>query len=162
VKNSCQPRLANASDGASRRNTAAAIALAALHVRHAARGALCFCSAADHYIANPSATASSCAQLWTSPAAGPYASLAFRDAPGNGFRLYRAHGDALDSKVPVYAVRRFTEKPRFPLRKCTPVPATITGTPECFWRASTFLENLDRHLPKPSRLLNRSGKHRRE
>jgi mannose-1-phosphate guanylyltransferase len=135
------------------RNTAAAIALAALHIRHAARGdALLAVLPADHYIANPERYRIIVrAALEVARRKGRMVVLGIPPTrPETGFGYIERMGEALDSKgFPVYAVRRFTEKPALAVAK------EYAGSGHYhwnagmfFWRVSTFLENLDKHLPK--------------
>src|ERR1700732_4198630 len=135
------------------RNTAAAIALAALHVRHAARGdALLAVLPADHYIANPERYRIIVrAALEVARRKGRMVVLGIPPTrPETGFGYIERMGDALDSKgFPVYAVRRFTEKPALSVAK------VYAGSGDYhwyagmfFWRVSTFLENLNKYLPK--------------
>src|ERR1700740_3501746 len=144
------------------RNTAAAIALAALHVRHAARGdALLAVLPADHYIANPERYRIIVrAALDVARRKGRMVVLGIPPTrPETGFGYIERMGDALDSKgFPVFAVRRFTEKPALS------VAQVYAGSGDYhwnagmfFWRASTFLENLDRHLPKTFAALESLG-----
>jgi mannose-1-phosphate guanylyltransferase len=70
--------------------------------------------------------------------------------PDTGFGYIERMGEALDSRgFPVYAVRRFTEKPALAVAK------EYAGSGDYhwnagmfFWRVSTFLENLKNYLPK--------------
>jgi mannose-1-phosphate guanylyltransferase len=135
------------------RNTAAAIALAALHVRHASRGdALLAVLPADHYIANPERyriiVRAALDVAWDK---GSMVVLGIPPTrPETGFGYIERIGEALDSRgFPVYAVRRFTEKPALAVAK------EYAGSDHYhwnagmfFWRASTFSENLQRYLPK--------------
>jgi mannose-1-phosphate guanylyltransferase len=135
------------------RNTAAAIALAALHVRHAARGdALLAVLPADHYIANPERYRIIVrAALEVARRKGRMVVLGIPPTrPETGFGYIERMGDALDSKgFPVYAVRRFTEKPALSVAKVYAGSGDYHWNAGMFfWRASTFLENLDKHLPK--------------
>jgi mannose-1-phosphate guanylyltransferase len=136
------------------RNTAAAIALAAVHVRHASRGgdALLAVLPADHYIANPERYRIIVrAALDMARDKGRMVVLGIPPTrPETGFGYIERMGDTLDSRgFPVYAVRRFTEKPALPLAK------EYAGSGHYhwnagmfFWRVSTFLENLRGYLPK--------------
>src|ERR1700719_4740714 len=135
------------------RNTAAAIALAALHVRHAARGdALLAVLPADHFIANPERYRIIVrAALEVARRRGRMVVLGIPPTrPDTGFGYIERMGNALDSKgFPVYAVRRFTEKPALALAK------EYAGSGDYhwnagmfFWRVSTFLDNLKKYLPK--------------
>jgi mannose-1-phosphate guanylyltransferase len=140
------------------RNTAAAIALAALHVRHAARGdALLAVLPADHYIANPERYRVIVrAALEVARQKGRMVVLGIPPTrPETGFGYIERMGDALDSKgFPVYAVRRFTEKPALSVAKVYAGSGDYHWNAGMFfWRASTFLANLDKHLPKTSAAL---------
>jgi len=135
------------------RNTAAAIALAALHVRHAARGdALLAVLPADHHIANPERYRIIMrAALEVARRKGRMVVLGIPPTrPETGFGYIERMGDALDSRgFPVYAVRRFTEKPALSVAKVYAGSGDYHWNAGMFfWRASTFLENLDKHLPK--------------
>src|ERR1700675_1463944 len=97
------------------RNTAAAIALAALHVRHAAGGdALLAVLPADHFIAQPDKyrkIVSAALEVAREP--GRMVVLGIPPTrPETGFGYVERAGEALPSQgSPVYPVRRFTEKP---------------------------------------------------
>ena len=144
------------------RNTAAAIALAALHVRHSARGdALLAVLPADHYIANPERYRIIVrAALEVAQRKGRMVVLGIPPTrPETGFGYIERMGEALDSKgFPVYAVRRFTEKPALSVAKVYAGSGDYHWNAGMFfWRASTFLENLDRHLPKTFAALESLG-----
>jgi mannose-1-phosphate guanylyltransferase len=144
------------------RNTAAAIALAALHVRHSAHGdALLAVLPADHYIANPERYRIIVrAALDVARRKGRMVVLGIPPTrPETGFGYIERMGDALDSKgFPVYAVRRFTEKPALSVAKVYAGSGDYHWNAGMFfWRASTFLENLDRHLPKTFAALESLG-----
>jgi mannose-1-phosphate guanylyltransferase len=140
------------------RNTAAAIALAALHIRHSARAdALLAVLPADHYIANPEryrVIVRAALEMAREP--GRMVVLGIPPTrPDTGFGYIERVGNALDSKgFPVFAVRRFTEKPALALAK------EYAGSGDYhwnagmfFWRVSTFLDNLKHYLPKTSAAL---------
>lgn len=135
------------------RNTAAAIGLAAVHIRHAARGdALMAVLPADHFIANPERYRIIVkAALDVARMKGRMVVLGIPPTrPETGFGYVERMGEPLDSRgFPVYAVRRFTEKPSLSVAK------EYAGSGDYhwnagmfFWRASTFLHNLERFLPK--------------
>jgi mannose-1-phosphate guanylyltransferase len=75
--------------------------------------------------------------------------------PETGFGYIERMGDALDSRgFPVYAVRRFTEKPALSVAKVYAGSGDYHWNAGMFfWRASTFLENLNKHLPQTYALL---------
>ncbi len=135
------------------RNTAAAIALAALHVRHAARGdALMAVLPADHYIANPERYRIILrAALEVARREGRMVVLGIPPTrPETGYGYIERMGDPLDSKgFPFYAVRRFTEKPALSVAKVYAGSGDYHWNAGMFfWRASTFLATLDKYLPK--------------
>ena len=135
------------------RNTAAAIALAALHVRRAARGdALMAVLPADHYIANPERYRVIVrAALDVAQTKGRMVVLGIPPTrPETGFGYVERMGEALDSRgFPVFAVRRFTEKPALSVAKEYAGSGNYHWNAGMFfWRVSTFLNNLDRFLPK--------------
>src|ERR1700731_5150817 len=103
------------------RNTAAAIALAALHVRHSARGdALLAVLPPDNFIAHPERyRVIGRAALEVARRKGRMVVLGIPPTrPDTGFGYIERMGNALDSKgFPVYAVRRFTEKPALSVAK---------------------------------------------
>src|ERR1700749_871789 len=135
------------------RNTAAAIALAAIHVRHATKGdALMAVLPADHYIANPERYRIMVkAALAVAADRGKMVVLGIPPTrPETGFGYIERTGEAFDAKgFPVYAVRRFTEKPALALAKEYAGSGLYHWNAGMFfWRASTFLDNLKSYLPK--------------
>jgi mannose-1-phosphate guanylyltransferase len=135
------------------RNTAAAIALAALHVRHAAKGdALIAVLPADHFIAQPDKyrkIVSAALELAREP--GRMIVLGIPPTrPDTGFGYVERMGDALGSSgFPAFAVRRFTEKPALEAAKEYVASGNFQWNAGMFfWRVSTFLDNLKRFLPK--------------
>jgi mannose-1-phosphate guanylyltransferase len=140
------------------RNTAAAIALAALHVQHAAHGdALLAVLPADHFIANPERYRIIVrAALDVARQKGRMVVLGIPPTrPETGFGYIERMGDALDSRgFSVYAVRRFTEKPALSVAKVYAGSGDYHWNAGMFfWRISTFLENLSKHLPRTYALL---------
>jgi mannose-1-phosphate guanylyltransferase len=135
------------------RNTAAAIALAALHVRHAAKGdALMAVVPADHFIAQPDKYRKIVsAALERAREAGRMIVLGIPPTrPDTGFGYVERMGDALGSgDFPAFAVRRFTEKPALDLAKQYVASGDYQWNAGMFfWRVSTLLDNLKRFLPK--------------
>src|SRR5271154_4760985 len=135
------------------RNTAAAIALAAIHVRHAAKGdALMAVLPADHFIAQPDKyriIVSAALELAREP--GRMIVLGIPTTrPDTGFGYVERMGDALGSTgFPAFAVRRFTEKPALEVAKEYVASGNFQWNAGMFfWRVSTFLDNLKRFLPK--------------
>src|SRR5271168_180900 len=135
------------------RNTAAAIALAALHVRHAAGGdALMAVLPADHFIAQPERYRKIVsAALEVAREAGRMVVLGIPPTrPETGFGYVERLGDAIPAmEFPVFAVRRFTEKPVLSLANEYVVSGNYHWNAGMFfWRVSTFLDNLKSFLPK--------------
>lgn len=135
------------------RNTAAAIALAAIHIRHAAKGdALMAVLPADHYIAQPEKYRSIvAAALNVARAPGRMVVLDIPPThPETGFGYVERTAEALDSNgFPVFAVRRFTEKPALAVAQEYVAGGNYHWNAGMFfWRVSTFLDNLKCHLPK--------------
>ena len=135
------------------RNTAAAIGLAAIHVRHAAKGdALMAVLPSDHFIADTERyhrVVRAALEVARDP--GRMVVLGIPPTrPETGFGYVERMGDALHSLgFPVYAVRRFTEKPALDLAKQYLASGDYHWNAGMFfWRVSTFLENLKRFLPK--------------
>jgi mannose-1-phosphate guanylyltransferase len=135
------------------RNTAAAIALAAIHVRRAAKGdALMAVLPADHFIAQPDKyrkIVSAALELAREP--GRMVVLGIPPTrPDTGFGYVERTGDALHSNgYPAFAVRRFTEKPALDLAKQYVASGNYQWNAGMFfWRVSTFLENLKSFLPQ--------------
>jgi mannose-1-phosphate guanylyltransferase len=135
------------------RNTAAAIALAAIHVRHAAKGdALMAVLPADHFIAQLDKyrkIVSAALELAREPRRMIVLGIP-PTRPDIGFGYVERMGDALGpSEFPVFAVRRFTEKPALEVAKEYVASGNFQWNAGMFfWRVSTFLDNLKRFLPK--------------
>ncbi len=149
------------------RNTAAAIALAALHVRHAARGdALLAVLPADHYIANPERyRVIMRAALDLARDKGRMVVLGIPPTrPETGFGYIERMGEALDSRgFPVYAVRRFTEKPALAVAKEYAGSGNYHWNAGMFfWRVSTFLDNLRKLSAENARSARIAGREHRQ
>jgi mannose-1-phosphate guanylyltransferase len=139
------------------RNTAAAIGLAAAHLLHSGMGqendALMAVLPADHYIAQSARYLKIVrAALHVAHAAGSLVVLgipASRPETGYGY-IERVPRKALQAEgVPVFPVRRFTEKPALArARKYAASGRYFWNAGMFFWRVSAFLGNLERFLPK--------------
>jgi mannose-1-phosphate guanylyltransferase len=134
-------------------NTAVAIGLAAIHVRHAARGdALMAALPADHYIERPQKFREIVgAALNVAREPGRMVVLGVPPTrPETGFGYIERSGEPIESKgFPVFAVRRFTEKPELKLAQEYVASGNYHWNAGMFfWRVSTFLENLKSFLPK--------------
>ena len=148
------------------RNTAAAIGLAAIHIRSAQRNArgdarndaLMAVLPADHYIARTAKYRSLLrAALHAASGAGQMVVLGIPPTrPETGFGYIecvgKAKGEIASGRggaAQTYSVRRFTEKP--PLIEARRYFASgnyLWNAGMFFWRISTFLDNLRRFLPK--------------
>jgi len=134
-------------------NTAVAIGLAAIHIRHAARGdALMAVLPADHYIEQPQKFREIVgAALDVAREPGRMVVLGIPPTrPNTGFGYVERMGDPIISRgLPVFAVRRFTEKPELKLAQEYFASGNYHWNAGMFfWRVSTFLDNLKRFLPK--------------
>jgi mannose-1-phosphate guanylyltransferase len=145
-------------------NTAVAIGLAAIHVRHASRGdALLAALPADHYIEQPQKYREIvAAALDIAREPGRMVVLGIPPTrPETGFGYIERIGEPIDSKgFPVFAVRRFTEKPELKLAQEYVASGNYHWNAGMFfWRVSTFLENLKNFLPKTNTALEKLAKY---
>jgi mannose-1-phosphate guanylyltransferase len=134
------------------RNTAAAIGLAAIHLRHAHGDALMAVLPADHYIAQGAKyRALVQAALSIAEEPGQMAVLGIPPTrPETGFG-YIERGTSVrgSGKYLVHDVRQFTEKPSLAVAKRYVASGHyFWNAGMFFWRVSTFLENLRRYAPK--------------
>jgi mannose-1-phosphate guanylyltransferase len=134
------------------RNTAAAIGLAAIHLRHTHGDALMAVLPADHFIAQSAKyRALVQAALRIASGAGQMAVLGIpptRPETGFGY-IERGKGTQRSGKFPVHDVCQFTEKPSLAVaRKYVAFGRYFWNAGMFFWRVSTFLENLCRYVPK--------------
>jgi mannose-1-phosphate guanylyltransferase len=134
-------------------NTAVAIALAAIHIRHAAGGdALMVVLPADHYIAQAEKYREIVgAALDVAREPGRMVVLGIPPTrPETGFGYIERMSERLLAKgLPVFAVRRFTEKPQLQVAEEYVASGNFHWNAGMFfWRVSTFLENLKQFLPK--------------
>src|SRR5258708_1532321 len=141
-------------------NTAVAIGLAAIHVRHAARGdALMAVLPADHYIEQPHKFREiMSAALGAAREPGRMVVLGIPPTrPETGFGYIAITGEPIDSKpFPVFAVRRLPEKPELKLAQEYVASGNYHwNTGMFFCRVSTFLEYLQNFLPKTNTALEK-------
>jgi mannose-1-phosphate guanylyltransferase len=134
-------------------NTAVAIGLAAIHVRHVAGGdALMAVLPADHYIEQPQKFREiMSATIDVARQPGRMVVLGIPPTrPETGFGYIERCGDPVETKgFAVFAVRRFTEKPELKLAQEYVASGSYQWNAGMFfWRVSTFLENLKSFLPK--------------
>ncbi len=139
------------------RNTAAAIGLAAIHLRHKHGDALMAVLPADHFVAQPAKfRALVQAALRVAAAPGQVAVLGVpATRPDTGFGYIEQEGSALRvGAAKVLAVRRFVEKPS--LAKAMWYVASgryLWNAGMFFWRASTYMDLLRRFLPRTHAVL---------
>jgi mannose-1-phosphate guanylyltransferase len=146
------------------RNTTAAIALAAIHVRHAAKGdALLAVLPADHYIAQPdryrqivraaldiAGNANRMVVLGISPT---------RPETGFGY-IERTDTEEFAKEFPYFLVRRFTEKPALATAREYLVSGNyFWNAGMFFWRVSTFLDALQEFLPDTHKAIEELSRH---
>ena len=147
------------------RNTAAAIALAAIHVRHAEKGrdAVLAVLPADHYISQSDKyrkIVSAALELAKTPDRIVVLGIP-PTRPDTGFGYIERTGEPLRSQgLPVFAVKRFTEKPAQALaQQYLDSGKYQWNAGMFFWRVSTFLENLKKYVPKTVDALEDLAKH---
>jgi mannose-1-phosphate guanylyltransferase len=146
------------------RNTAAAIALAAIHVRHAAGGdALLAVLPADHHIAHPTRYREIMrAALQEAQKPGRMVVLGIPPTrPEIGYGYIERQGDSITTQgAPIFAVRGFKEKPELTLAKEYMASGNFHWNAGMFfWRVSTFLDALKEFLPKTYLLIEDLAQH---
>jgi mannose-1-phosphate guanylyltransferase len=140
------------------RSTAAAIALAAIHIRHGARGdALMAVLPADLYIAQPEKYRK-IARLALKVAREPGRMVVLGippTRPDTGFGYIQCGLTPISSSpFQVFPVKAFTEKPQLPLAKKYLASGNYRWNAGMFfWRVATFLDALKKYLPKTSAAL---------
>ena len=146
------------------RNTAAAIALAAIHVRHAAKGdALLAVLPADHYIAQPEKYREIVrGALDVARTPGRMVVLGIPPArPEAGFGYIERQGESAGAPgKPVFAVRCFKEKPQLAVAKEYVASGNFHWNAGMFfWRVSTYLNALKEFLPDTYTLIEELARH---
>ena len=133
------------------RNTAAAIGLAAIHLRHEHGDAVMAVLPADHHITDTRRYVRIVrAALALARGPGDLVVLGIPPAcPETGFGyIERGKVAARPGGVAAYEVRRFTEKPSLQIaRRYVASGRYFWNAGMFFWRVSTFLENLKEYLP---------------
>jgi len=133
------------------KNTAAAIALAAFHIRHATHSdALMAVLPADHFISQPERyreIVKNALSFASEP--GRIVVLGIPPThPETGYGYVERAGEALTAGCSVFAVRRFTEKPQLALAKKYLASGNFHwNSGMFFWRVSTYLDALKEFLP---------------
>src|SRR5256714_15327745 len=138
------------------RNTAAAMGLAAVHLRHVARGdALMAVLPADHYIEQPQKFLEVVnAALDAARQPGRMVVLGIPPTrPETRIGYIERTADSVGAKgFPVFAVRRFTEKPKLKLaQECLATGNYQWNAGMFFCRGYSFLEDLGRFFSKTHR-----------
>ena len=146
------------------RNTAAAIALAAIHVRRATAGdALLAVLPADHYIAQPERYREIVrAALEEARKPGHMVVLGIPPTrPETGFGYIERQGDSITSQgAPIYAVRCFKEKPELAVAREYVASGNFHWNAGMFfWRVSTLLDALKEFLPNTHALVEELAPH---
>ncbi len=134
------------------RNTAAAIALAAFHIQQAAKGdALMAVLPADHYIAEARKYREiAAAALNVAREPGRMVVLGIPPTrPETGFGYIERMEPAIGANgITAYPVRRFAEKPALETAKEYAASGNYQWNAGMFfWRVSTILDELEKHLP---------------
>jgi mannose-1-phosphate guanylyltransferase len=146
------------------RNTAAAIALAAIHIRHAANGdALMAVLPADHFIAQPEHYREIVtAALNVARAQGRMIVLGIPPTrPETGFGYIERMNPPLSQEgLRVFPVCRFTEKPELALANEYVTSGMYQWNAGMFfWRVSTFMDALQQFLPKTYEAIESLSRH---
>ena len=146
------------------RNTAAAIALAAVHIRHAVKGdALMAVLPADHYIAEAERYRKIvAAALQVARDEGRMAVLGILPTrPDTGFGyIERGESPFVVDGLKVFPVLRFTEKPELAVAKEYLESGRYQWNAGMFfWRVSTFLDALERFLPDTNKAIEALALH---
>jgi mannose-1-phosphate guanylyltransferase len=146
------------------RNTAAAIGLAAIHIRYTAKGdALMAVLPADHYIARPDRYRQIVsAALDVARAQGRMVVLGIpptRPETGFGYIERKEPPSTVDGFT-VFPVRRFTEKPELAIAEEYIASGMYQWNAGMFfWRVSTFLEALRKFLPATHQAMESLSRH---
>jgi len=141
------------------RNTAAAIALAAFHLARQDTEALMAVLPADHFIADAEGYRAIVRAALEVAARGPNLVVLgippARPETGYGY-IERAEAAAEARGTPVWKVKRFTEKPQeAAAREFIASSRYYWNAGMFFWRATTFLDCLQRFLPATHQALAR-------
>ncbi len=146
------------------RNTAAAIALSAIHIRHADGGdAVMAVLPADHYIAQPDRFRKivNVALRLASDSAQMVVLGIPPTRPDTGFGYIERLGEPLNANgLPFFAVKRFTEKPELSAAQEYLASGRYQWNAGMFfWRVSTYMDALKTYLPKTHHILESLALH---
>lgn len=144
------------------RNTAAAIGLAAIHLRHEHTDAVMAVLSADSYIANAlkfQKIVSAALKIAATPGALVVIGIPpTRPETGYGY-VELGRISAHPRGTVAHAVKRFAEKPPLALaRRYFRSKHYLWNAGMFFWRVSTFLDNLETYLPKTRAALDALAK----
>jgi len=139
------------------RNTAAAIGLAAMHIRRHEPHALMAVLPADHFIAQPARFRRIVRAALEVARRGPHLVVLgippTRPETGYGY-IERGQTYARVAGLPVFAVRRFTEKPaRTQAQRYLATGRYFWNAGMFFWSVETYLDSLRHWLPRTHRAL---------
>jgi len=146
------------------RNTTAAIALAAIHVRHAAKGdALMAVLPSDQHIARVDRyreVLAAAIQAAHEPGRIVVVGI-LPTRPETGYGYIERQGEPFQAgDFPVYSVKRFTEKPDLAVAKEYVASGKFQWNAGMFfWRVSTYLDALKDFLPKTHEALETLSRH---
>ena len=143
------------------RNTAAAIGLAAIHLRREHGDAIMGVVPSDSYVAHDAAYRKVIrAAVEAARTPGRFVVLGIpptRPETGYGY-IEKGSGSIRANGATAYRVKRFTEKPDLQTaRRYAASGNYFWNAGMFFWRVSTFLENLRRFLPRTYEALNELG-----
>jgi len=142
------------------RGSAPAIGLAALHLWHRDPEAVMACLPADHFIADPERFRQVLSAAEQVAREGHLVTLGIRpDHPQTGYG-YIEVGDKLTEvgEFDVHGVRRFTEKPDGrKAREFVQGGRHFWNSGMFVWKASTILEEIEKHLPRLHQCLSEVG-----
>jgi mannose-1-phosphate guanylyltransferase len=146
------------------RNTAAAIAVAAIHIRHAAKGdALMAVLPADHYIAHAERYRRIVrAALDVAHTKGRLVVVGIPPTrPDTGFGYIERREPPIPAgEFQAFRVRRFTEKPELAVAKGFIASGDYQWNAGMFfWRVSTYLDALRKFLPKMYEAIEKLSKY---
>ena len=145
------------------RNTAMAVALAAVHIRHTAKGdALFAVLPADHFIAQAERYREIVrAAIELARERGRMVVLGIPPTrPETGFGYIERNDEPISEDPPAYRVLRFTEKPALEVAKGYVASGRYQWNAGMFfWRVSTFLDALKEFLPQTYVLIETLAPH---